>query len=168
VRPRSPDLKRLVLRLGLVVFASLLTTRITIEEMQTISAISAPLEQTSTIQTLQSQLDTLNALSQRLSAIRRAPATLLKQPSSSSGLDMSMALPEVFAPVSVVTAIRNHTTELRALAEEIVKQDVQKALKAADVSYKSDSAGLVPYSIKSGANQTCVMLLVNRDAYINA
>jgi hypothetical protein len=104
----------------------------------TANTSNAPVEQ-SELEKLQLRFDALSELSRRLTAVRTAPAMLLRKPQTKSGLNMPMSLPEVFSnPASVGTGVRNQVTQLRELVDIIAKQDVQDALKDASERYKKD------------------------------
>jgi hypothetical protein len=104
----------------------------------TANTSNAPVEP-SELEKLQSRFDALSELSRRLTAVRPAPAMLLRMPQTKLGLNMPMSLPEVFSdPASVGTGVRNQVTQLRELVDIIAKQDVQDALKDASERYKKD------------------------------
>jgi hypothetical protein len=101
-------------------------------------------EPPSAVKTLQSQLETLQALSQRLTALRRAPSTLL-QAKATDTADISVNIPETFpSSNSGVADFRSHVTQLRSLIEGITSSDSQAALKAAILSYKTDRTDVIP------------------------
>jgi hypothetical protein len=115
------------------------------------------------LQKLQAHYDALSALSQRLSAVRRAPAVLLTPPPAKSRLDMSLSLPGVFAvPAPAGTALRAQLAHIRELVQVVAREDVQAALKEAGERYKADTSG-VHSRRRLGAEYASVLALAAHD-----